>query len=102
MIDVTKNEKGVVLKLNVPALDRANASDLRLAATEAIDAHTLTVEVDCSTLDFIDSSGVGALLHVSNLLSQEQRPVRLTGVTGPVLSVLELVRVHRLFTVEPK
>jgi len=102
MIDVTKNEGGVILKLNVPTLDRVNAPELRAIAAAAVDADSQWVEVNCSTLEFIDSSGVGALLHVSNLLAEEKRPVRLKGVSGPVLSVLELVRVHRLFAVEPK
>jgi len=102
MINVTKNEGGVILKLNVSTLDRVNAPELRVIAAEAVDAESQWVEVNCSTLDFIDSSGVGALLHVNNLLAQEKRPVRLTGVSAPVLSVLELVRVHRLFAVEPK
>jgi len=102
MINVTKNEGGVILKLSAPTLDRVNAPELRAIAAEAVNAGSQWVEVDCSTLEFIDSSGVGALLHVNNLLDQERRPVRLTGVSGTVLSVLELVRVHRLFAVEPK
>jgi ABC-type transporter Mla MlaB component len=52
-------------------------------------------------LEFIDSSGVGALLHVNRLLSEDRRPVRLTGVGKKVISLLELMHVHRSFDLNP-
>ena len=100
MVDIHDSEGTVFIRINTDSLDRANAVELRDAAANAVGTETKGVEVDCSTLKFIDSSGVGALLHLNNLLPKHQGPVKLNNVAGTVLSVLELVRVHRLFNLE--
>ena len=83
-------------------LDRALAPKFREDAARAIQNTSGTVEIDCSPLEFIDSSGVGALLHAHNSLTQERRPIRLVGVGKNVLTILELMQVHRVFDVQPK
>jgi len=100
MLDIHDNEGVVSIRIDTESLDRANAGELRDAAAAAIGAATRSVEIDCGVLKFIDSSGVGALLHVNNLLPEDRRPVKLLNVAATVLSVLELVRVHRLFALE--
>ncbi|MBK1882424.1 STAS domain-containing protein [Luteolibacter pohnpeiensis] len=87
------------IRINTTSLDRSNAVELREAAAGVITPETKSVEIDCDDLKFIDSSGVGALLHINNLLPPGSGPAILTKVHGTVLTVLELVRVHRLFTI---
>ena len=99
----SKQDNGtVVLTVVVQTLDRTNASELREVAAQAIAASTGRVVVDCSQLEFIDSSGLGAFLHMHNLLPEDRRPVRLSGVGTKVLTILELVQVHRIFDLEPR
>ena len=104
MVVKTNVEKDgtVVLVLTEDGLDRANAFEFREAAIQAISAAAGRVEVDCTLLEFIDSSGVGALLHTHNNLPEDRRPVRLVGVGSKVLTILELMQVHRLFELEPR
>jgi len=92
----------VVLSVLVENLDRVNAPEFRTEASQAIASSAGNVEVDCSTLEFIDSSGLGAFLHVHNSLPEERRPVRLSGVGSKVLTILELMQVHRIFEIEPR
>ena len=92
----------LVLTVAATTLTRANAADFREQSVPEIVAATGSVVVDCSQLEFIDSSGVGALLHASNMLEESRRPVRLTGVGAKVLASLELMRVHRQFDLEPR
>ena len=80
---------------------RGARGDLAQTTGTALETTAGRVVVDCSQLEFIDSSGVGALLHVNNLLPESRRPVRLTGVGTRVLTTLELMRVHRQFELEP-
>ena len=91
----------LVLTVGVKTLTNANAAEFRELARPAIEAAAGRVVVDCSQLEFIDSSGVGALLHANNLLPEARRPVRLTGVGTKVLASLELMRVHRQFDLKP-
>ena len=92
----------VVLSIMTDSLDSSNAPTFRSTAAEAIAASTGPVVVDCSRLEFLDSSGLGALLHAHNLLSEARRPVRLTRVGVKVLTLLELMQVHRIFALEPR
>jgi anti-sigma B factor antagonist len=50
-------------------------------------------------VDFLDSSGIGALLSVYKRLTTPQSIMRLVDVKPAVQSVLELMRMHRLFEI---
>lgn len=104
MIVQSKNESDgtLALSVTVDSLDRSNAPDFREATAPAIAASTGLVVVDCSLLEFIDSSGLGAILNIHNLLPEHRRPVRLTKVGTKVLASLELMQVHRIFDLEPR
>ena len=96
------SDGGTVLTVMVDSLDSANAAEFREEAARAIAASAGRIEVDCSHLEFIDSSGLGAFLHAHNLLPEDRRPVRLAGVGAKVLTILELMQVHRIFELEPR
>ncbi len=102
-IETTVDNDGTLrLILSGATLDRALAPKFREDAAKAIQSTQGAVEIDCTPLEFIDSSGVGALLHAHNTLTQERRPIRLVGVGRNVLTILELMQVHRVFDVQPK
>jgi anti-sigma B factor antagonist len=97
-----ENDGTVVLTVVVNSLDRMNAAEFRETAAQAIAASAGPVVVDCAQLEFIDSSGLGAFLHTHNLLPEARRPVRLIGVGMKVLTILELMQVHRIFDLEAR
>jgi len=97
-----ETDGSVVLTLMVHALDRTNAAEFREEAAQAITSSTGLLAVNCAQLEFLDSSGVGALIHARNLLPEARRPVRLTEVGTKVLTILELMQVHRIFELEPR
>ncbi len=98
----TDSEGGTTLTVLVDSLDRMNVAEFRDEAAKAVAASSGRVVVDCSLLEFLDSSGLGAFLHVHNLLPEERRPVILTGVGPKVLTILELMQVHRLFEMQTR
>ena len=53
------------------------------------------VILDMSTLKFVDSSGIGALLSWMNNLNSANGSLSICNVTKPVRNLFELVRVHR-------
>jgi len=55
------------------------------------------VRVDFSKVEFIDSSGVGALVSVHKRLAEKGRAVTIVNPCPAVLSVIELLRLHRVF-----
>jgi anti-sigma B factor antagonist len=56
--------------------------------------------VDLSQVTFLDSSGIGALLSLYKLLPASNPSFKLRRVQPAVQSMIELLRLHRVFDVE--
>jgi anti-anti-sigma factor len=56
----------------------------------AIDAHSVPVELDCSAMPYISSSGLRVLALAAKALRQRAQRLRLTRPTALVLSTLTL------------
>ena len=57
------------------------------------------IVVDLTPLNFIDSSGLGALVTALKAARQAGGDVRLCGLTAPVKSIFELTRLYRVFDI---
>lgn len=89
LIDIAKFDASAV-----PAF-KTELKELDLGLAEALD-------IDLQKIEFMDSSGVGALLSLYKNLPAETRELRLVNVRPVVRDVLELLRLHRIFTLVPQ
>lgn len=80
-------------------LDAEVAGDLRAALLAAVERGTRRLIIDLQAVEFIDSSGLGALVSALKRLKQldPTGDIRLAQVQPPVLAVLEIIRLHRVF-----
>lgn len=88
------------VKLEINRLDASAARDFKRQVDVIWSSEVKQVELDFKQVGFIDSSGVGALLGVYKRLPNSDGRVRLTSVQAPVQSVIELLRLHRIFEIE--
>lgn len=79
-------------------LDAGNVKQFRDAMAPCLTRHR-AVLLDMQALTFIDSSGLGALLACLRSMHGRDGQLVLFGVRPPVLALLELVRMHRLFAI---
>lgn len=94
-------ENGVLrVELSVSRLDASASREFKRQVDEIWSPEVNQVELDFRQVYFIDSSGVGALLGVYKRLPSTDGQVRLTSVQAPVQSVIELLRLHRIFEIE--
>lgn len=97
----TKISDGVLLiSVNLPRLDASSASSLKKQLDFPIEPTVTKADVDLAAVQFIDSSGVGVLLSIYRKLPQNSAEVILRNVQSGVQSVLELLRLHRVFKVQ--
>ncbi len=54
-----------------------------------------TVEVNLMDVDFIDSSGIGAIVFLFKRLQVEKRTMRITGAHGQPLDLLRHLRIDK-------
>lgn len=58
------------------------------------------IDLDLSMVDFIDSSGIGAIVFLGKRLRERDRRIALLGVSGQPREVIQMLRIDRLITVE--
>ncbi len=92
------DDQHLAIKFGEPKFDAASAA----AFKEELDGHwrptVRQVTIDFAAVQFIDSSGVGALLSVQKRMPAGSEPVVIAGARPNVVSVIELLRLHRVFS----
>lgn len=92
---------GAVLHLGFSggdAIDFANAHTLKADAVAAI-GEAPDVVVDLSTIEFLDSAGVGMLVALFKHSRQRGGRARFCGLSPGVRAVLEIIRLHQIFEI---
>jgi anti-sigma B factor antagonist len=92
--------KELRVQLTAPQFTAATVPEFKMAFEQEWKPEITHVLLDLSAVEFIDSSGVGALLGVQKRLSAQGEPVTLKGARPAVVSVLELLRLQRVFKLE--
>jgi anti-sigma B factor antagonist len=77
-------------------LTMVNAAELRSAVDQALDAGRTTVVVDLAGCEFMDSSGLGAIIGGLKVARQAGGDLRIARLTPQVRTVLELTNLDRV------
>ena len=86
----------MLVTLRGPQLDADTALEFKHDIAPVLEGHCQVV-LDLSRLEFVDSSGLGALLSCLRQVHANGGDLKLCGISKPVRSLFELVRMHRLF-----
>lgn len=97
---IDKNGARIVTALE-PRIDAAGAIAFKDSIHAACDGAGPRVVLDLSCVDFLDSSGLGALVAVRQLLGAG-RQLELAALTPPVARVLRLTRMDTVFTIHAR
>jgi anti-sigma B factor antagonist len=102
-INVMENQGAAVVKPTGQRMDLQVAGQFRSALLELIQAGQTRLVVDLEDVNFIDSSGLGALVTALKTvkLRNTDGDIRLANVRPPVVALLEIIRLHRVFSSYP-
>jgi anti-sigma B factor antagonist len=90
----------LVVTIATDQLDAGNAEDLRQEVGPAIkDCRKLVI--DLGRVRFVDSRGCGAILSFLKTVTANGGDLKLCGVDRHVLTVFELIRLHRICEIVP-
>jgi len=95
-IAVTQDENLSILAL-AGRLDALLAREFKNKIAEQLDAGRRKLVLDMTAVDFIDSSGLGALVGSLKNVTKEQGEIRIAGLSPQVQTIFELTRLHRIF-----
>lgn len=94
-LTITPHDRYAVIKPE-GRLTAPTVPTLRKAIDELVSSGTARLVVDLSATDFIDSSGLGALIGGLKSARLADGDLRIAGVTEPVRRVLKLTNLDRV------
>lgn len=80
-------------------LDAQSGSDLRQSIGTILAEKPRDILIDCQGLDFMDSSGFGALVSVLKRVREQGKQLFLCGLNSQVRIVLELTGTEKVFRI---
>lgn len=86
----------LVVKVDEPRIDAAIAIEFKDAMRVETDTNATVVVLDLGTVEFIDSSGLGAIVASMKQLGRD-RQLALAGLTPTVDKVFRLTRMDSVF-----
>ena len=90
-----KRKGALVIKVPMDELDASNDNNFRFGIAPYMDKPK-NIVLDFSQLDFIDSSGLGAVLSCLKTVKSNQGALKIGGVSKNVRNVFELVHMYKL------
>lgn len=84
------------VKVQIERLDAARCISFKEGIKEVISQGKHSIVLDFSTVKFMDSSGLGAVVSVLKMLTGKRELV-LCGIKGMVLDLFKLTRMDRVF-----
>ena len=99
-MQLEKRYSGETLVVSIPThnLDASNAPEVK-AEMQAIAREQVFIVLDLTGVEFVDSSGLGALLSSLRALRAKNGNMALCGLSKPVRVLIELVRMDRVFSI---
>jgi anti-sigma B factor antagonist len=93
----SKNENGIlILTLKDERLDASLAVGFKDKVSAFINSGNRAIVINLSSVNFIDSSGLGAIVSCLKLMGPKGR-LALFGLSAPVVSMFKLTRMDRVF-----
>ena len=81
-------------------LDAYSEKQFTTFINEVLDSNQLSVVIDLNNIDFIDSSGLGAMVHSAKKCKRSKRSFVVVG-NARVIQTIKLVRLEEFLQVKP-
>lgn len=98
LIDVDRSAAVPVVVPRLRRLDASAAPAFKQAVVQLVQGGERRLVLDLSGVDFLDSSGLGALVSILKALGT-QGSLAVCGARGPVLALFKLTRMDKVFAI---
>ena len=92
--------RALTIKINEPRFEANNVGEFKEKLQSIWSYEIDTVTIDCANVDFVDSSGIGALISIQKRLKMGSAPLSLANVQPGVRSMIEMLHLHRVFALK--
>ena len=99
-VEMDVREEGQVRILTCRGrLDAQVSGDVKDQIQQLIDEGAVCLVLNLEGVDFLDSSGLGALVSSLRKIKEKKGEIKLTGLRPEVRSIFDITRVARLFNI---
>ena len=99
MAEIVRNGNSVLVKTG-NRIDTINAGDFEREINPILSESGVDLELDCSELDYISSSGLRVILKAQKMLTAQKSSMKLTGVKPQIKKVFDMTGFSRFLTIE--
>lgn len=97
-VKTEKIDNIAIVTLNGEVLDANTVSEFKNEISLILKTEQYVI-FDMNQVQFVDSSGVGAILSSLRTLNSEGGDLKICSLTKPVQALFELVRMHKIFDI---
>lgn len=97
-VKTEKIDNIAIVTLNGEVLDANTVSEFKNEISSILKTEQYVI-FDMNQVQFVDSSGVGAILSSLRTLNSEGGDLKICSLTKPVQALFELVRMHKIFDI---
>ena len=101
-MDFHTERVGDIMVVELPGknLDASNSQEFKRDISSLLKANSKVI-FDMTKLDFVDSSGCGAMLSCLKMLKRKRGELKICGLQDRVSDLLQLMRLERVFDIKP-
>jgi len=81
-------------------IDIYNSTDLKTQLSEMMDEHSADVHLDCTGLEYIDSTGLGALVGALKNIKSKGQEMHLSNIKSNILKLFKITSLDKVFILE--
>ena len=97
-IKIQKHELFNLISL-IGEMDLSSSFKLKDAVRSLLTQDVKNIIIDFKNLNYIDSSGIGALLRINSQLNMPGKSLWLINITGQVYEIIKLAKLHEYFPI---
>ena len=98
MAEIVRNGNSVLVKTG-NRIDTINAGDFEREINPILSESGVDLELDCSELDYISSSGLRVVLKAQKMISANKGQKKLTGVKTQIKKVFDMTGFSRFLKI---
>ena len=98
MAEIVRNGNSVLVKTG-NRIDTINAGDFEREINPILSESGVDLELDCSELDYISSSGLRVVLKAQKMISANKGRMKLTGVKPQIKKVFDMTGFSRFLKI---
>lgn len=97
-MELSMRKSGEVYIVDVKGeMDLYNAHQLKDLVTKMMEKNIKNFVINLENVEYIDSTGIGALIAICNTLKKQDSKLAISGVHGSVKKVIELTKLTAFF-----